>query len=166
MKDEINEIKINKKVQLKLKDHSYLLNQLMLGKQVKDILEFSPPTLLKFYQTAYRLLTQHKSKEAVSAFTFLVTLSPDQSDYWRGLGMALQLSHSYEEAIDAYEMAAIYRIEDPWPYFYLAKCLFAIHDRKSALQALELCLMYAEEAPEYEDLVIETQKAMLTLKNL
>ena len=54
--------------------------------------------------------------------------------------MSTQLCHEYEAAIDAYELAAICDISSPIPYFYLAKCLFAIHDRESALKALDLAI--------------------------
>ncbi len=75
------------------------------------------------------------------------------------MGMCLQLSKDYETAIDAYEMAAICRIDSPVPYFYLAKCLFALHDRDSALQALDLAIEYAENHTEFSELRSQAEAA-------
>jgi tetratricopeptide (TPR) repeat protein len=73
----------------------------------------------------------------------------------------------YEAAIDAYEMAAMHDITSPVPYFYLAKCLFAIHDRESALQAIDLALEYAEESSDYDELKEQAKAARaLLLKEL
>ena len=106
--------------------------------------------MAKFYGAAYRLFEHRRYTEAANAFLFLVTLNPYNHDYWVGMGMCSQLTKDYETAIDAYEMAAICRIDSPVPYFYLAKCLFALHDRDSALQALDLAIEYAENHSEFE----------------
>ena len=73
--------------------------------------------------------------------------------------MAAQRSGEYEAAIDAYEMAAILDIDSPVPYFYLAKCLFAIHDRESSLQALDLAIEYAADREEFFDLKLQATEA-------
>ena len=92
-------------------------------------------------------------------FLFLGTLNPFNHDYWLGLGMSLQRCQEYERAIDAYELASLANIESPVPYFYLGKCLFAIHDRENALQALELAIEMAEEQEEYAELKSQAEAA-------
>lgn len=159
MDDELGEFKISKKVREKLKDKSYLKKELAKGKTAQEILGFSDETLAKFYNAAYKLFENQKYMDAANAFLFLVTLNPYNHDYWLGLGMATQMSGDYESAIDAYEMAAVYEMDNPVPYFYLAKCLFAMHDRDSALQALDLALDYANDRPEYEELKKQAKAA-------
>jgi type III secretion system low calcium response chaperone LcrH/SycD len=129
-----------------------LKKELAAGKTAQEIMEFSDVTMAKFYKAAYHLFENRHYSDAANAFLFLVTLNPHNHDYWLGLGMATQMYGDYEAAIDAYEMAAITDVESPVPYFYLAKCLFAIHDRESALQALDLALEYADDRPEFFDL--------------
>ena len=73
--------------------------------------------------------------------------------------MATQMSGNFEDAIDAYEMAAYYKLDDPVPYFYLAKCLFAIDDRENALQALDLAVEYASDQMEFAELKQQAIKA-------
>ena len=94
-----------------------------------------------------------------NAFLFLITLNSYNHEYWLGLGMSTQLLGNYETAIDAYEMAAICKLDSPVPYFYLAKCLFAIHDRDSSIQALDLAIEYAADDPQYADLKVQAVAA-------
>ena len=166
MDDDLEEFKLSKKAKEKLKNKEFLKKELASGKTPQEILEFKEETMAKFYKAAYRLFEHKRYIDAANAFLFLVTLNTHNHDYWLGLGMSAQLCCDYEAAIDAYEMAAVTDVESPVPYFYLAKCLFAIHDRESALQALDLALEYAEGKDGYADLIKQARAAKaLLLKN-
>ena len=162
MEDDLGEFKISKKTKAKLKNRKLLKKQLAEGKSAQDIMGFTDETMAKFYGAAYRLFESRRYTDAANAFVFLVTLNPYNHDYWIGLGMSTQLFGDFEAAIDAYEMAAICDIQNPVPYFYLAKCLFAMHDRESALQALELAVDCAGDQLEYQQL----KEQALTAKSL
>ncbi len=159
MEDELGEFKITKRIREKLKNRKQLKKELAKGKSAQEILGFSQETMAKFYKAAYRLFEGKHYVDAANAFLFLVTLNPYNHEYWLGLGMATQLSGNYEDAVDAYELAAICQLENPVPYFYLAKCLFAMHDRDSALQALDLAIEYADGKSEYDDLLHQAEAA-------
>jgi len=163
MTDDLNEFKLSKKAQEKLKDKELLKRELARGKTPQEILGFKDETMAKFYQAAYRLFEHKKYVDAANAFLFLVTLNTHNHDYWLGLGMSTQLCGEYEAAIDAYEMAAVTDVDSPVPYFYLAKCLFAIHDRESALQALDLALEYAADKKQYQELLQQARAAKALL---
>lgn len=160
-----DDFKISKRVRAKLKDRAALRKELAAGKSAQDILGFSDQTVNKLYHAAHQLLEHQRYTDAANAFVFLVTLNPYRPHYWMGLGASLQFCHEYESAIDAYEMAALYKVEDPLPYFYLAKCLFAIHDRRSALQAIDLAIEYAEDKDEYAELKLDAIRAKKVLLN-
>lgn len=163
MDDNLKEFKLSKKAKEKLKNKKLLKKELAAGKSAQEIMGFKEETMAKFSAGAYRLFEHRRYEDAANAFLFLVTLNPYHHDYWVGLGMSTQLCGDYEAAIDAYEMAAICKLDSPIPYFYLAKCLFAIHDRESALQALELALEYSGDAIEYEDLKKQALAAKVLL---
>lgn len=152
MAQDLSEFQLSPNVVKKIKDKALLKEELIAGKIVQEIIEFSEETMAKLYGAAYSLFESKRFFEAANAFLFLVSLNPYHPEYWLGLGMASQLSQDYESAVDAYELAAIYNIESPVPYFYLAKCLFAMHDRISALQALDLAIEAAEDFEEYAEL--------------
>lgn len=163
MDDDLGEFKISKKVREKLKNKALLKKELAAGKTAQEIMGFKDETMAKFYRAAYRLFENKRFVDAANAFLFLVTLNPYNHDYWLGLGMTTQLCGDYEAAIDAYEMAAVADSYNPVSYFYLAKCLFAIHDRESALQALDLALEYAGNKKEYVELKKQAEAARTLL---
>jgi type III secretion system low calcium response chaperone LcrH/SycD len=152
MEDDLSEFKLSPEAKKKLKNKKALQKEIEAGKTAQEIIGFSDQTMAKFYKAAYRLFEHKRYQDAAKAFLFLATLNPHNHEYWLGLGMTTQLCQNYEAAIDAYELAAIANISSPVPYFYLAKCLFAIHDRESALQALDLAIETADEIEEYAEL--------------
>lgn len=144
----------------KLLRKNYLRKQLAKGKTPQEILKISTEEMANLYKTACHLFETHAYKEAGNGFLFLISLNAHQYHYWLGLGMATQMQGNFEPAIDCYEMAAIYEVESPTPYFYLAKCLYAMHERQSAEQALEIAIQYADDIPEYQDLKAQAQEAV------
>ena len=167
MKDDIGDFNISKKVKAKLKNKKLLKKELAAGKSPQEIMGIDDATMARFYGAAYRLFEHRRYSDAASAFLFLVTLNAYNHDYWLGLGMSVQMEGDYESAVDAYEMAAICELENPVPYFYLAKCLFAMHDRESAMQALDLALEYAQDKPNFDELYKQAEAAKaLLLKTL
>lgn len=160
--EDLGDYKISEKVKKKLKNKDKLLKDLASGKTAQEILEFPEQTMAKFYKAAHYLFEHQKFADAANAFLFLVTLNPHNHDYWLGLGMATQRTEDYEGAIDAYEMAAYYDVNNPVPYFYLAKCFFAVHEHENSLHALDLAIEYADEYEEYQDL----KKQAIKAKNL
>lgn len=155
--------RISSRAQAKLSDRYTLIQELRNGTEAKDLMEFSSTTMYAFATAAYQLLKNGKYSDAMNAYLFLVTISPNHYDYWIGFGMAAQYCHEYETAIDGFELAAICNIEDPVSYFHLAHCLFAIHDRESALQAIDLAIGYADNRDEFVDLYRQAVAAKKTL---
>lgn len=152
MKDNLSAFRLSRKAVFKLKNKENLKKSFAAGEIPQEIIEFSEEVMAKLYESAYTLFQSKKYEEAADGFLFLTTLNPHHHEYWLGLGMATQLCQHYEAAIDAYELAALCDLSSPVPYFYLAKCLFAIHDRESALQALDLAIETAGDSDSYSDL--------------
>ena len=151
-RDELSGFEISEEVREKLKDKAYLRRQFAKGKTAQDIMGFSDETMEKFYHAARELFEHDKYEDAANAYLFLVTINPFHSEYWIGLGMSAQMSGKYEEAVDAYELAAYYQLENPIPYFYLAKCFFALHDHDNALEALNLAIEYSGDQSQYAEI--------------
>lgn len=142
---------VSRLLRVKLLEKAWLQEQLDVGNSIQDILGFSDRLMHDLHACSRQLFEHHRYHDATDAFLFLVTLCPSRFDFWLGLGASSQRIGDFEGAIDAYEMAAMCEISNPWPYFYLANCLFAIHERDSALQAIELALEYSEGRDEYRD---------------
>jgi len=163
MHDDLRDLKLSKKVLQKLQNKDAIRQELQSGKTGQEVLEVSNKTMKTVNTAAKRLFDHGRYFDAANAFFFLVTLNPHQVDHWIGLGSSLQMCQDYESAIDAYELAAMCDFENPLPYFYLAKCLFAIHDREGALMALDLALEYAEVSDDYVEIFDQAMAAKKTL---
>ncbi len=145
------------KIVKRLSNKAIVKRRLKAGQGGQALFGFSDELMQQYYQKAHHFLELKEAQKAIDCFVFLVTLTPIHSEYWMGLGAALQMAHDYEAAIDAYEMAAIYNLEHPLPYIYLAKCLFAIHDRAASLLSLELAIEYANDHEEFEQFRLEAE---------
>lgn len=164
MSKKIKEFEIPKGNLKKIVNRDWVKKQLIAGKKIQDILELPDSTMDKFYLAACQLFENKSYHDAADAFLFLVTVNPYHYDYWIGLGASTQHCNEYEAAIDAYEMAAICQLDNPIPYFHLANCLFAMHDRESALQAIELVLEYSEDNDSYDELRHKAHAAKAVLE--
>jgi len=146
-----------------LQNEGFLKDSLATGKNGYEIVGWSELEQAELYGAAYGLFKDERFQEAADAFFFLVAMNPNHPEFWLGLGMALQKLGDYEQAVDAYEVSATCKLDNPVPYFYLAKCFFAIHERDSALEALNLAIEYSGEIPEYGDLKKEAIAAKTLL---
>lgn len=115
--------------------------------------------MLELYIGAKELFDHQKYLDAADAFLFLVTLNPQNDQYWMGLGTALQMCGEVDGALQAYEMASFLQTNDPTPYFYLAKCLLDLNDREATLQALDIAIEYCGDHLEYAALKEEALQA-------
>ncbi len=151
---------LNNRTRLLLKDRNLVKEALKTGKSPQAILEFSSGEMALLYKCARQLFTEGKYSDATDAFLFLSTLNDTCQEYWLGLGMSLQMEKHYEAAVDAYEIAATCDIESPIAYFYLAKCLFALNDRESAMEALAIAIEYAGDQEEFQELKHQAESAL------
>jgi type III secretion system low calcium response chaperone LcrH/SycD len=143
----------------KLSDEKWLKSELAKGKTAQDILKLSDKEMDEYYNAACLFFEKEKYADAANTYHFLVTMNPSVHEYWLGLAMSTQMCGDYEGALDAYEMAALNEIDSPIPYFYLAKCLFALHDSENALMALDLAIELSADNKEFEDLRRQAIKA-------
>lgn len=159
----MKEFEIPQNIRLLIQEKNWLTDKLKQGKPHHEILGLSNETMKKFHQIALNLLSNKSYEEAFNVFLLLTVLNPYQSDFWLGLGEASQKLLDFDMAIDAFEMAAISHLENPIPYFYLAKCFFSLHDRENALNAIELALEYSNGISEYEGIRKQALSAKLLI---
>jgi type III secretion system low calcium response chaperone LcrH/SycD len=144
--------KIKPSVIKRLRDGSLAKKVLVKQIPVQEAVGFSEEAMAKFYAAAHGLFVAKHYADAADAFLFLVGLNPNKSDYWIGLGMGSQMNRDFYGAIDCYETAAMCELDYPVPYLYLGKCLFALHERETALAAFQLAIEYAGNIKEFHEL--------------
>lgn len=158
------EYDLPERVKKKLQHPEKIKKELHEGKTAQEVLELSDSIMEQLRSRAQNFFEMGRYIDSADAYLFLVTMNPHKADYWIGLGLSLQMSKEFDGATEAYEMAALCQENDPVPYFYLAKCLFALHEREATLQALELAIEYADGLPEYKELKEQALKAKQLLE--
>lgn len=144
-------LKLPQSVKEKSKNILFFKNSLANDVTGQDLFEFSDENMSQMYEAAQSFLLEKKYSDAANSFLFLASLK-DCCDYWIGFGISMQMTGDFEMAISAYEIAASCDIENPKPYYHLAKAFFAVYERQSAAEALDIAIAYAEEKPCYNEL--------------
>lgn len=99
------------------------------------------------HSMAYIYYQNHYYLEADSCFRLLVTINPQESKFWKGLGACLQMKKNYEGALNCYRCAQSLLKEKPNSYLYLhiADCHFAMKNLQEGFLALELAQKIAKK---------------------
>jgi len=139
----------------RLNDENWLRREIQKGKSAQEILEISNEEMAEYYEAAHLFFEKEKYSVAFDIFHHLVTLNPRVNEYWIGLAMSSQMCGDYEGALDAYEMASFTEVESPVPYFFLAQCLFALHDSENAILALDLAVEFAADQTEFQEIKMQ-----------
>lgn len=144
-------------------------NQDLMGKlekadSMRKFLGISSTTMDRFYEIAYNQLKSNHVNEACDVFAFLCLIDPGVHIFWQGLGIAEQGRSHYDQALDAYAMAAITKVSDPFPHIYSADCYLHLNDKVQAEHSLNLAIRYASKDKKYETARIQAQKKLNQLK--
>lgn len=159
MKESKHTLKISKAIEQKCRNKFLIQSVLKEKSNVKEILALTNESFGHLCGIANDFLKQKRYSDAANAFLFLATVAGDNAESWIGFGMASQYLGDFENAIDAYEVAATCQIDNPLPYLYLAKVFFALHQRERASEAIELALFHAADKAEYQQVKEEALRA-------
>src|SRR5262245_31055472 len=95
--------------------------------------QLSGESIEALYHIAYTQYKQGKYEDAVGVFRFLTLNDTRSRKHWMGLGASLQMQKKYNEAIEAYELAAALDPTDPHVHIYASDCCFAQKMTKEGL---------------------------------
>ena len=136
-------MKTAKKI-LKKEDINYDLTTILKRlPSLKEAYSMNDKEMEAIYSVAYHLFSAAKYEEAQTLFSFLSLWDPSQHKYWVGLGAVRQCLKNYEEAIDAYGMAAILDTHNPTPAAYAADCHMALGNTQEAINALDTAIEWS-----------------------
>lgn len=106
------------------------------------------------YLYAYTFYEKGHYKESCQIFSLLTCVEISSVRHWMGLGASLQMLKRFEEALNAYIMAATFEESesDPFPHLHAAECLHSLNQKEKALQALRSAEIIAKDQPKYQKL--------------
>ncbi|MBQ7738711.1 MAG: SycD/LcrH family type III secretion system chaperone [Desulfovibrionaceae bacterium] len=97
------------------------------------------------YALAYQLYSMHKYAEAEELFRWLCIYNAPYPPNWMALGACRQARGKFQEAMDAYQLAAIYgTLQDPAPFYYCGVCSIKLGQHDAAIAALEAAICIAD----------------------
>lgn len=135
-----------------------ILDAFAAGGTLSDACGLSPDNLEVVYSVARTCYNNGKYDDAVTMFRFLCFMDNTVQKYWMGLGAALQMLKSYEEAIRAYAYCTLLDVDDARPQLQAGFCLMQLGLNEEAVQALEGALL----APDATDATKLQARALLS----
>lgn len=145
-------------------DYVKVIEKLANGSTIAQATGMSKDTLEGLYALAYNLYSSGNYKDAETIFTALAVYESNEYRFWMGLGGCRQALGKFEQAIDAYQFAAIsVAMKNPDPLFYAAKCLLKMNRKDDAAVALEACTEMADKSNPAYAATLEKANAILSL---
>lgn len=139
------------------------------GKPLSEMLGYSDQDIDKFFDAASQLMNDKRFEEAKQAFFFLVTIAPNRSECWLGLGYAYGQCKEPEGALRSYirviELSP-HRIDG---YLAFAHLFSNIKDFARAEQVCDIGLKFANEhkaQPWAADLLSKLKETKLQISQL
>lgn len=100
------------------------MDALESGQAIYQLLGFSSEVMTQFYEVGATLAEENDFAKARDVFYFLVTIAPDISSFWLGLGMCNAKIQNYEKSLMSYRRSIA--INPHNPDAYLGACHAAI----------------------------------------
>jgi tetratricopeptide (TPR) repeat protein len=117
------------------------------NESLQDLLQISDRTIEQIYQCGVRLAKAQVYQDAADVFFVLSILDHQRHNIWMALGLSEQHLGHMEPALQAYAMAIITNIEDPWSYLHSAECYQFLGQKADAQECLEACLAHTNHLP-------------------
>jgi len=107
------------------------------------------------YSFAHAQYKQGLFKEAEGMFRLLTSADMEEKKYWMGLGLALQCSKRYQEAIETYDMVVALDPGNTHVHLQVAESFFALNQKEQGLYALDCAerAIKLQKEPEREQLL-------------
>lgn len=105
---------------------------------LQKIMNLSEKSLEIFYMAGVNLYEAKDYKKASDVFFLLTLIDYQRHNIWLSLGLSELKNNHFEQALNAFSMAAITKSESPLPYIYSAECCVALQRKEEASAYLEL----------------------------
>lgn len=140
-----------------------IVEALRRGATVADLTGTSQEVLECLYALGHDLYGSANYVDAETVFRALCLYNPHERRYWMGLAGSRQGQEKFEEAIDAYQFAALATgLDDMEPLLYGAQCLLRLNRKPEAITGLEGIVAHSEKSSDAKQRVVG-QKAQALL---
>ncbi len=113
------------------------------GKTIYMLLGYTNEVMQNFYKAAYKLLVEGRIKEGFDAFFYLVTIAPNEREFWLNYGYAALQLGEHMLAIEAYGRAFDLDPNKADAYLAAASVYLRLQDFQHANEVCDLGLTHA-----------------------
>ena len=150
----------------KLNDPEFSFSDLDRTRPLQELYGLPWPFMDRAYQTANALLQDKRYEEAECVYMLLCYLHPGVFEYWISSATCKQELGKLEEALRAYEMSLLWEPTNPLVFFQIASCHCQGKEKKSCLEALNVCIEYAAKDDRYAAILKEASEVKQALMQL
>ena len=113
----------------------------------QELLGISENTINQFFQSGYRYYETAHFAEASDVLFAVNVLNPFKYNGWLALGMAEKQCGHFNEALQAFTMAALIDLTAVYPHLHSAECYRALKSEDDVKKTLDYALSILEEQP-------------------
>lgn len=154
----------SKRLREKMQSPEYEKEEPDMKHSMQEQCGMSDAFMKRVYDVANRLMDEKKFEEAGDVFMFLRYLNPLVFEYWLGEATCLHERGQFLEAINIYGMSAILQPKNPYLFFQIANCLYQLHETAASLEAVKICISYAEHDEKRIDLLKQATEVLHALE--
>jgi tetratricopeptide (TPR) repeat protein len=128
-----------------------------------DPREHGDEDLARLFSTGVTLYELEEYLDSARIFYYLTQFGPKVSNYWNGLGSALQGIDRLDEAVEAFDRAILSDPLELANYVNAARCCIASQRCEDAIEYLEAGLEYGDSTGS-EEFYRETEEELVAVK--
>ncbi len=165
----VDDYKVSEEKLAHIKDSDFLMKSVLEGDTFQKLLGFTNEQMLDLYEVCTKLIDQKRFEDSQNAFMFLLVLNPTISSFWTGLGVIWQQEHRLQEALFAFKVAIIHKMDSIEPYLSALRCCLEMQDHEEANRLLQIAIEMENEDVSNVDLQklkAEAQELQKYIKNI
>jgi tetratricopeptide (TPR) repeat protein len=141
------------KMQEKCESTNYSLTTFNPFIPLQDEWGVSKEFVARAYTVARQLLIEKNYEDALAAFTVLRYLNPQIYEFLLGEATALHELGKIEEAYFLYNVCLGIQPTNPYLFYQISNCLHQLHEVAASLEAIKVCIGYAEKDENSKELL-------------
>ena len=166
---DINKFLINEEKMENVKEYKITEALIDPSQTFQAKLEISNDSLLEMVEVAYDLIANEELEDAHDALCFLVWLNPSIKEFWKKLGLILEMQEDFEDAVNCYLTACItepYDLQSE-DFVDVARCFLVLDKLEEAEQVFKSGIEIADklnENPNAEKIKEDCEELIYTLQ--
>lgn len=134
-----------------------MIEEMRTGKSPKEAMGLSNHLLESIYTHAIESYYAGVKDKALLYLRVLTLIDPTNPKYSLALGMVLQLTKAFQQAVFAYALSTAQDPTNPIPWFHMGDCYHELNVEEKTIFSLKKAIELGKDHPKYQKLVNQSQ---------